>query len=306
VTNNLKNWPKAWSWINLYFALFIIVWGAWVRLSGSGAGCGEHWPLCNGDVIPTTTSIKTMIEFIHRLTSGIFGFTMLAMVYISFKSFAKNHPMRLMSILALILTFIEALIGAVLVKKGLVEQNASSMRAIVIALHLTNTLLLMASLLGCVFFSQTQGRELKKVRISNEERALFSVEAFMILFVVTSGAITALGNTLFPDSSLIAGMMKDFSANSHFLTRLRIYHPISAVVMGGIFFLLCRSMRSYKELQNICDACQGILVLAIAFGVINWLMMAPTWGALTHLFIANVLWLAFVWLFLKRRYVHTS
>src|SRR5260370_34132353 len=53
------------------YNITVIVWGAYVRATGSGAGCGSHWPLCNSDFLPTTPQTQTVIEFTHRVTSGV-------------------------------------------------------------------------------------------------------------------------------------------------------------------------------------------------------------------------------------------
>lgn len=288
------------SHINLYFALFIVLWGAWVRLSGSGAGCGEHWPLCNGEVVPIDAGIKTFIEFTHRLTSGIFGFTILGMVFYARKEFERGHPLRFYALWSLALTIVEALIGAVLVKKGLVDQNSSHLRAVVIALHLGNTLLLMASLSACVFFAKA--KSFTFTELAQGMKRFFAVVAVLIFIVVSSGAVTALGNTLFPESSLLAGMDKDFSKDSPFLIRLRIYHPISALIMASLFMTLNSKMRSLVMGQRLCDFNQAIIIISLAFGAINWLLMAPTWGALLHLLLANIMWLGFLELWWESRY----
>ena len=59
------------AWITLAVTIVVIVWGAVVRTTGSGAGCGSHWPLCNGGVVPLAPTTATIIEFTHRLTSGV-------------------------------------------------------------------------------------------------------------------------------------------------------------------------------------------------------------------------------------------
>ena len=58
------------AWLLLACNIGVILWGAYVRASGSGAGCGSHWPLCNGEVIPRLPATATLIEYSHRLTSG--------------------------------------------------------------------------------------------------------------------------------------------------------------------------------------------------------------------------------------------
>jgi len=290
---------KKLAFLNLGFAIFIILWGAWVRLSGSGAGCGDHWPLCNGEVIPSSMQLKTIIEFTHRLTSGLFGFTILGFVILAFKKYSAGHPIRSASIWALGLTLIEALIGAVLVKKGLVVDNSSWQRALVIGIHLINTLFLLFSLVACAYFSSQTIFTKRAAKRKEQLFALFIVLVF--LFVGGSGAITALGNTLFPETSLAAGIAQDFNSSSHFLIRLRIYHPLAAICL---FFLLLNYSKRMSTLENNPYA-RPLLVLSfigVGFGVINWLLMAPVWGALIHLFLADLIWMTFSLNYLFHRY----
>jgi cytochrome c oxidase assembly protein subunit 15 len=278
---------------NIVLAIFIILWGAWVRLSGSGAGCGEHWPLCNGEVIPLEASLKTLIEFTHRLTTGIFGITVIAQLIFSYKEFAKGHYARMAAWAVLILTIIESLIGAVLVKKGLVVDNASSARAIVIAIHLVNTLLLMAALVESYYL--TFAKRWQKPKYKDLKYIISIIVIFML--VGASGAIAALGNTLFPESSLMAGIAKDFDSTSHFLIQLRIYHPALALLLMGLLIRLCFKWDNLKiETRNVL----GLTLVAVSWGIINWILLAPSWGALIHLALADLLWMNFIWLVLKK------
>ncbi len=292
---------------NFFLAVFIILWGAWVRLSGSGAGCGEHWPLCHGEVVPLAPSLQTLIEFTHRVTSGIFGFTVLGQVIFAAKEFGKGHLQFKGSLVFLILTVVEALIGAVLVKKGLVVDNDSAMRAWVIGAHLVNTLLLMGSLTLCLFvhkahasYSWTHG--------FRKEKLLSGLGLTLFLLVGAFGAITALGNTLFPSDSLIQGLASDFDPQAPFLIRLRIYHPALAILMAALWLgLLIKWRESYRENHepNFYGLSFVLIFIAIAFGALNWLLMAPVWGALVHLLLGDLLWVSLL-LSVFTRFYQTS
>ena len=280
------------AWINLIFCLFIIVWGAWVRLSGSGAGCGDHWPLCNGQVIPLDAGIKTFIEYTHRFTTGIFGITILLMLWFSKKDYPKGHYFFKASLWSLILTIIESLIGAFLVKKGLVENNQSDLRALVIAIHLANTFFLMAALMCSVYFSS---RQCVRKDVEKKEKLKMMGLAFLLILVGASGAITALGNTLFPESSLLEGIKNDFDSSSHFLIRLRIFHPALAILTSVLLFIWTNIKSNNQQiLKSHGNAYTVLIFIAVGFGALNWLLMAPVWGALLHLLIADFLWLGFV------------
>src|SRR5258708_39175324 len=91
-----RNHPLArFAWFAVFYNVLVILWGALVRASGSGAGCGNHWPLCNGQVIPSLQSIHTIIEFTHRLMSGgVDGFVVLALVVWVFRASRRGDAAR--------------------------------------------------------------------------------------------------------------------------------------------------------------------------------------------------------------------
>ena len=273
---------------NILLAIFIIIWGAWVRLSGSGAGCGDHWPLCNGEIVPLGPSLKTIIEYVHRLTSGIFGITIFASLYMANKVYPKRHFGRLFAYSSLFFTITEALIGAILVKKGLVVDNDSALRAWVIGFHLINTFVLLSSLIAQLYFSLNPNFEFQK---PHSKKIMVSILLGLIFILVgATGAISALGNTLFPETSLIQGVLKDFNTTSHFLIRLRIFHPIFAILLFGLIQWFC-----HDQGKKIYKALSHTSWIAVLFGAINWILLAPKWGALLHLFIADFLWCLFTY-----------
>ncbi len=134
------------TWAVLAYNLLVILWGAYVRASGSGAGCGNHWPLCNGQVIPQPGRTATVIEFAHRLSSGLVLLLVIVLFVWARRTVPAGHPVRRSVGFVLLFTLGEALLGAGLVLFGLVEDNASVARAVTISLHLANTFLLLASL----------------------------------------------------------------------------------------------------------------------------------------------------------------
>ena len=134
------------AWGVLAFNVAVILWGAWVRLSGSGAGCGSHWPLCDGEVIPTAPSVEKAIEFTHRATSGLALVAVAALAVRARRAFGRGSAARRSAAWALGFVLIEALLGAGLVLFELVGADDSSARAVVMPLHLVNTLLLLGAL----------------------------------------------------------------------------------------------------------------------------------------------------------------
>src|SRR6478672_13461763 len=85
---------RRFAWAVLAYNVLVILWGALVRASGSGAGCGNHWPLCNGQVIPVSPSLHTVIEFTHRMMTGGSAFVVLALLVWTFRGTVKGAAAR--------------------------------------------------------------------------------------------------------------------------------------------------------------------------------------------------------------------
>src|ERR1035441_2643033 len=150
VSVDAKRLPSAalrrFAWGVLAYFIAVILWGTLVRATGSGAGCGNHWPLCNGTVMQHSASVETLIEFTHRLTSGLSLFSVLGLLVWTYKGTVRGHLARAAAVASVGFTVVEAILGALLVKLGLTAQSQSPLRPAYLALHLTNTLLLLAAL----------------------------------------------------------------------------------------------------------------------------------------------------------------
>ena len=259
--------------------LFVILWGAWVRFSHSGDGCGAHWPLCHNELIPQGSSKKTWIEWIHRLSSSLFGFLVLALVFLSFKLFPPQHKVRLWSLLLLFFTFTEALIGAVLVLGGLTGQNSSLLRMIILNTHLLNSLSLAACCIFCYRSSRNEQIQFKKM--------IYLGGSFVL--IALTGSIASLANTLFPSSSLLQGWIMDWSLNSPLFVRLRVLHPIVVLIL-----FLCGSFIFYKR-KSFRRSLQKPLLIFLIFGFISGvftlLTLSPIPMKLMHLFLAYMIWI---------------
>lgn len=273
------------AWGVLAYNFLVVLWGAWVRVTGSGAGCGEHWPDCNGEVIPRDPSVETMIEFTHRATSGVAGLLVLALMVAAWRSFPAGHRVRRSAVIALIFMIAEALLGAGLVIFGLVDQNASVARAVVMALHLINTLLLLGGMALCAWWAED---DRPITRHPTRRRGLWT-GAGLIFAVGITGAIAALGDTLFPAQSLIDGIAADLDPTSHFLLRLRSLHPIVALVCAGVLWALAQRWPS-KPAQWL----KVLIVVQVLAGFINLILLAPGWLQLVHLLLADLVWVCFI------------
>jgi heme A synthase len=276
---------------SLLYCLVVIVWGAYVRATGSGAGCGDHWPLCNGQVIPTAPRIQTVIEFAHRLSSGL----SLVWVVIGFfwaRKIADRHSLvRTAARWSLIAIVLEALLGAGLVLLKLVEFDQSVARAVSISLHLVNTLFLLACLTSTLWLSRNEGDFESPPRRFLPRDPSFWFSAGLFLLLGMSGAVTALGDTLFPAKSLAEGFAAEFERGAHFTVRLRILHPILATLWIGSVFFWSRKLEA-MEFNRVRNLLLGGVILQFLLGILNWILMAPNWMQLVHLLCADLVFIA--------------
>lgn len=283
------------AWGVLAYNIAVILWGAFVRATGSGAGCGSHWPLCNGQVIPRAEYVETLIEFSHRITSGIALLLVLGLFFWARHAFPKGHIVRFGAKLSLFLIILEAMIGAGLVLFELVAHNTSSTRTVSIALHLINTFLLIGALTLTAWWAS--GGKPLKIRHQGSLPWLLGIGFVAMLIVGASGAITALGDTLFPARSLREGLQQDFSSTAHFLVRLRIWHPILAIATGVYVVAsgsVIRMLRPSRETHRFFWAVAVLFAVQLLAGGLNVWLLAPVWMQLVHLLLADLVWISFV------------
>lgn len=284
------------AWIVLAYTVGVILWGTVVRATGSGNGCGDHWPLCNGTILQSHPQIATLIEYTHRMTSAITVFAVIALVIFTYRATARRHLARVAVVAALLLIFNEAFLGALLVLLKLTANNPSPERAFVLSLHLTNTLLLVAALaLTAHFLPRREAFERHSLRFRYLPPVLLGLAA--TLAVGVTGSLAALGDTLFPATSLHVAFMEDFSRRAGWLLDLRILHPVCAAIAGA--FILWLVITSVFRGGRPVDRGLGIAVLVLlgvqySLGATDVLLLAPTWMQVLHLLGADVLWIALV------------
>ncbi len=287
----VKHVPKAlvrYAWLVVAYNILVILWGAVVRATGSGAGCGDRWPLCNGDVIPRHPRLATIIEFAHRQSTTVATLLILGLAVWTFYAVCRGDRARRAAIASLFFLVTEALLGAVLVLRGYVLDNISTARVVMQSIHFTNTLLLLASLtltawwLGDSFRTSTS-RTAQKLTGS----AWLAVAATIVMGA--TGSIAALADTLFPSPNLRAAFASDFAATSPLLIRMRWIHPAAAVIGACCVLWLVAKMRTH-----LGRTVAILLALQFVLGVGDILLLAPAWMQVLHLLGADLYWVALV------------
>ncbi|MFK7998452.1 MAG: heme A synthase [Polyangiales bacterium] len=283
------------------YTLFVILWGALVRATLSGAGCGDHWPLCNGEVVPLDPSLETLIELTHRITSGLAWIFALLFVLFSRRVYEKGHLARRGASWTLFFMTTEALVGAGLVLTKMVADNPESTRAYWAAAHLLNTFALLYALTMHAHYANGG----KAITLPRGERTFVRAVYVVLLIVGATGAIAALGDTLFPATSVGEALAADFDSSSHIFLRLRALHPIAALVGAGLCVTL--GVRAYnQDVGAPALWLMGVACTQVGLGFLNILLLAPVWLQLVHLALADTLWISVTWLALRLSAQHAS
>jgi heme a synthase len=280
------------AWGVVGYNVLVILWGALVRATGSGAGCGNHWPLCNGQVIPLSPRVDTVIEFTHRCMTGGSTFLVIGLLVWTFRGTVKGQAARVLAVASMVLLLNEAFLGALLVKLGYVTGNQSVGRVVVLSIHLSNTLLLLAALTLTARLLGT-GQIWRQLGTRGGKKLWAFTGLAATVVVGVSGSLAALGDTLFPASSLRAAFAQDFAAGSPWLLRLRGVHPASALVAAGfVIWLVVQAKRAGAG--RLAAAVLTLMGFQFALGMADVLLLAPVWMQILHLLGADLYWVALV------------
>ncbi len=289
------------AWSLLAYDVAVAAWGGYVRASGSGAGCGSHWPLCNGEVMPRAPRVETVVELSHRVSSGAALVLTMGLLAWAVRAYPRGHLVRRGAAAAAGFMISEALIGAGLVLFALVAHDASTARGVSVTLHLVNTFLLLASTALTAFWASPPVGGASAVHTADlsEGPVRWAVGLPLVgtLLVAASGTVTALGDTLFPASSVAAGFGADFAPGAHVFVRLRALHPVLAVTTAaGIVFAsaIIRTLRPTGRVRLLSRAAAALAVGQVLLGMLDVVTLAPVWIQLLHLVLADTVWIALV------------
>jgi heme A synthase len=274
------------AWTAVVFNMTVIAFGSVVRATESGAGCGPHWPACNGQIIPSEIHGARLIEFTHRISSGIALLLVAVLIWKVFRTFPRGHRVRTTATLSGLFVMVEALLGAVLVLFEWVAEDASVARTIAVPIHLVSTLALLASLTLTAHWVGSDA----PTRWDRRRGWVLTVGGIGITLTAASGGVTALADTLFPSES-IADTLSNMKSAEHFLTQLRVAHPLIAIVTGLSVYWIVRALGPHRIAGRVVV---GLVVVQFIAGLSNILLHTPLWLQILHLVLADVLWIAYV------------
>lgn len=282
------------AWGVLAYNVAVILWGGFVRATGSGAGCGSHWPTCNGQIVPRAPAIETVIELTHRITSGLALLLVVALVVWAFVARPRGDATRRMAVWSLVFVLLEAAIGAGLVLFEWVAGDKSLARGFVMGAHLVNTFFLLAALTLTAWYAK--GGATVRLGSGRVGKAL-GLGAFGMLLSGASGGVAALGDTLFPAHSLASGLAQDLSATSHMFLRVRTLHPVFTVATAIVLVVAAigaRRTMAAPAVQRATAALIALVCAQVGVGILDVLLLAPIPLQLLHLGLADTVWVALV------------
>jgi heme A synthase len=292
----------AYAWMVLGYNVLVILWGAVVRATGSGAGCGEHWPLCQGVVIPHAEQIATLIEFSHRATSGIDALLVVGLVWMAFQRFGRGHAVRRYAASSGFFTLTEGLVGAALVLFGEVGNVVSTGRVVILSVHLVNTFMLLASLALTAWAADngvpgdSQGSRPRPAPAKGLY-VTYGAGLLGVIVIAITGAIAALADTLYPARSLAEAFRWDFSGTAPPILHLRVIHPVIAVLVGGyllVVSVMALSSPGPAAAKRMARRLAGLVLLQICFGAANIVLLTPVYMQIVHLLVADLIWIVLV------------
>jgi protoheme IX farnesyltransferase len=239
--------------------------------------------------------VETLIEFTHRATSGLAFLAVLALLILALRTLPKGHPARFGAGLSMLFMVTESLVGASLVLFGWTAHNVSPERAVVQMVHLANTYFLLAALTLTAWWAS--GGAPLRLRGQGAVGLALLLGFLALLFLGMSGAVTALGDLLFPVRNTLEALERSLTPGEHFLVRLRVLHPLIAVSVGlyvvfaGYLVAHLRPSEKTRLFAHLLAYLYGAQLLA---GLVNVALKAPVWMQILHLFLAYAVWVLFV------------
>lgn len=277
------------AWTTLAVNVLVILQGAFVRATGSGAGCGRSWPRCQGEIVPLSPSVETLIEFSHRSLSLVALVLGAVLLYRAFRLRKLNRGLWVFSLAAFTFLIVEALLGAATVLYGLTGENVSTARGLMVAVHLLNSLLLVGTLTAAVAYARGKVRWPLRAAEQPLLAIVLGLGLAAMLLLMFTGGIAAMGDTMFPSESLREGIAQDFDPQAHPLVRLRVLHPLLALSVG-VYLLLSLGLswwlKPVVQARGLAQGLLGVYGIQVLVGTVNLALLAPIALQLLHLGLA--------------------
>ncbi len=265
-------------------AYIMVLLGVLVTFTGSGHGCGQTWPFCQGEIIPGTLTISAVIEYTHRLQAGADGLLVMALVVWSWLTYRRDFRVKLFAVMSVFFVLAQGALGAVtVVYEGTLAFNW------VLAAHFGLSLLAFASvaLLAGRFFQLDENKQLSRPRgvVSRLQWPVWGLAAYTYVVMYTgalvehTGAVTACGQQL-------PGCGSTYLPSFATLAGIQVLHRYAAgflwVLMLALLVVVVRNYRERRDVVRGTVAAFVLITLQAVVGLFNVLSAGQMVFALIH------------------------
>jgi heme A synthase len=287
-----SRWIRRLAWTGTVLVSGLIVLGGVVRITGSGMGCGDHWPLCDGQWFPPL-DLPTLIEIGHRWVAVLVSLVVLALTGVAWRKPRAERELRTPATLAGVLLIVQVLLGAVTVKLEL--------PAWVVITHFANAMALLAVLLVTALRSSARNDEQAPTpapSLRHPAHGLVVATAALGLLVILFGAQVAnfdagllcLGfplcnGALLPAPSPLAALP--------WAHRLLAFLFLALVVTLNLRLSVAPDEMGLR-LRRIAGLVLALSVIQIGVAVAMVLRLLPPSLRALHLLVGTVLWASLV------------
>jgi protoheme IX farnesyltransferase len=278
------------AWTSAGLAFGLIVLGGVVRITGSGLGCGEHWPRCDGEWFPPL-DLPTMIEIAHRWVAALVSASVLAVAAVAWIRHRSNRRLRTPATVALVLLVVQVLLGAVTVKLSLPPW--------IIITHLANAMLLLATIIVTALRAgKVTGGDTLPTAHAHPAHRIVVLTAALGFIVILFGAQVANFNSglLCLGFPLCNGQIAPPSSRLAFLPWAHRALAFAFLIVLGIVTsrLYKDSTMAGRRVRRIAGGLMGLTVVQIFLAATMVLGLLPPPLRVAHLLVGTLIWASLV------------
>lgn len=263
--------------------LGLIVFGAVVRVTDSGLGCGSSWPLCDGAIVPPLDNLTAWIEWLHRLFAVLIGLLGLATLIVAIRAYRNRNRLALnATVVAAVLFFVQSMLGALVVVLDLPPTA--------VTLHLGTAMLLLAALLiaGVAAVHRPEQRTMR----DNFTLLVYLTAALAFVIILTGALVRGAGASLAcTDWPLCNGSLIPLDQGQGAL--IHWLHRVAVLGLGiTLALLVWQAWRSRVAglARNLAAAAAVVYLMQAGVGAMYVISAAAPWTGAAHVGLAALTW----------------
>lgn len=276
------------AWAGVALTLALIVLGGVVRITGSGMGCGDSWPRCNGEWFPPL-DLPTFIEILHRWVAALVSVVVVAVAWVAWRRHRQAPLLWRPAVLALVLLVFQVVLGAITVKLEL--------PAWIVIVHLVNAMLLLAAVTITALRATGGGPPLERAR-RHGYHGLVVATAVLSLVTLLVGAQVANLNAAFLclGFPLCHGTLLP---PPNTLGALHWVHRVLAYALLAMAIAIWWKTRGYpgapgRQISRAAGTALGLVILQIAIAATMVLQLFPDEWRVVHVLGGSLVWLGMI------------